>query len=395
MDYNFSDKISAVQPSAIREIFKMTLDPKVISFAAGNPSPDAFPSGAIAKLSSEILENTPVAALQYSFTEGHPPLRKLMKEFVANHYGIGNTLDELIIVSGAQQGIELSCKILCNEGDTIICEDPSFVASLNAFKSYSTNVVGIELEEDGINITALEKALVEAPHTRFIYVIPNFQNPTGKTMSYEKRKKVYELAKKYQVLIVEDNPYGDLRFEGEDIPSIKSMDTEGIVIYVGSFSKILSPGMRVGYVLAPEPIIAKMVVAKQCADVHTNILAQMICESFMTTYDLHEHIQGLKTIYGRKCKLMLQEMDKHFAKSVTYTRPEGGLFIWATLPEGIDMMDFCKKAGMEYKVAIVPGSAFTVKDGAPTQSFRLNFSMPSDEQIIKGIKILGELTHTI
>ncbi len=395
MKYNFSDRISALQPSAIREILKMSSDPQVISFAAGNPAPDAFPTEAIAEISKQVLEQNPIGALQYSLTEGYPLLRDALKDFTFSHYGVGKAFDELIIVSGAQQGIELTCKVLCNEGDTIICEDPSFIGSLNSFRSYNTHLVGVSMEEDGISTTALEKAIQDNPSAKFIYVIPNFQNPTGKTMSLEKRKSVYELAKKYSIMILEDNPYGDLRFEGEDLPSIKSMDTEGLVIYVGSFSKVLSPGMRVGYLIAHQELVSKIVVAKQCADVHSNILAQIICERFMANYDMAAHIARLKEIYKHKCKLMLSEMDKHFSECVTYTRPEGGLFIWCTLPAGVDMVEFCKRAVSEYKVAVVPGSAFTVIEGASTQDFRINFSTPTDEQIIKGIEILGKMTKEL
>lgn len=395
MKYRFSDRISALQPSAIREILKLSSDPSVIPFSAGNPAPEAFPTEAIATISNKILAQNPIEALQYSLTEGYPALRDCMKDFTFSTYNIGKPFDELIIVSGAQQGMELTCKALCNEGDTIICEDPSFIGSLNAFRSYNTHLVGIPMEEDGLQVELLEKALKENGNTKFIYVIPNFQNPTGKTMSLAKRQAVYQLACQYDVMILEDNPYGDLRFEGEDLPSIKSMDEEGRVIYVGSFSKVLSPGMRVGYLIAHETLVSKIIVAKQSSDVHTNILAQIICERFVTDYDMNGHLEKLRAIYKHKCQLMLSEMDKHFANCVTYTRPEGGLFIWCTLPEGVDMKAFCTKAVTEYKVAVVPGSAFSVTEGSPTQCFRLNFSTPTDEQIIKGIEILGKLTHTL
>lgn len=395
MEYNFSDKIASLQPSAIREILKMASEPSVISLSAGNPAPEAFPVEAIRQISQDILANEPIAALQYSVTEGYPALRQTMKTFCLERYGIGKSFDELIIVAGAQQGIELTCKVLCNEGDTVICEDPSFIGSLNAFRSYHTHLVGVPMDEEGMKLEALEEALKQNPNTKFIYVIPNFQNPTGKTMSLEKRKGIYALACQYDVMILEDNPYGDLRFEGEDIPSIKSMDEEGRVIYVGSFSKVLSPGLRVGYLMAPAPIVSKVVVAKQCADVHTNIWSQLICEKFVTGYNMTEHLQKLKAIYKHKCHLMLEQMDQHFSEKVTYTRPQGGLFIWASLPEGVDMTAFCKRAVTEYKVAVVPGSAFSIVEGTPTQAFRLNFSTPTDEQIIKGIQCLGKMTQSL
>lgn len=392
MDYIFSQKVSQLQPSAIREILKFTSDPSVISFAAGNPAPEAFPVEEVNKISKEVLTENPILALQYNITEGYTPLRNTLKKLMEERGCFDPERDDLIITSGAQQANELSCKVLCDEGDTLICEAPSFIGSLNSFKSYKTNIIGVELENDGINIEKLEETLKANPKTKLIYLIPNFQNPTGNTMSFEKRKAAYELAKKYGAVILEDNPYGDLRFAGENVPSIKTFDKDGIVIYTGTFSKILAPGLRVGYVVAPKEIIQKIVVCKQVADVHTNIWAQVICEKFLEEYDLEEHLAKIRKVYERKCNLMLDLMDKHFSKKIEYTRPQGGLFIWATLPQGSDMPAFCKKAVQDYKIAVVPGNAFTVNDTDPTTSFRLNFSTPTDEQITKGCEILGKMT---
>ena len=294
MDYKFSNKVTGLKASAIREILKFTSVPGVISFAAGNPAPEAFPTEKIAELSAELLRDDPVLAMQYSITEGYTPLREFLKSWMESRKCFDPNTDDLIITSGAQQANELACKVLLNEGDTLICESPSFIGSLNAFKSYNVNLVGVELEEDGINLEKLEEVLKNEKNVRILYLIPNFQNPTGRTMSLEKRKAVYELACRYDFMILEDNPYGDLRFAGKHIPSIKSMDAEGRVIYSGTFSKILSPGFRTGYVSAPAPIIQKIVVCKQVADVHSNIWAQVMCHRFMTSVDL----------------------DKHFAKSV-------------------------------------------------------------------------------
>jgi 2-aminoadipate transaminase len=302
-------------------------------------------------------------------------------------------MDELIITSGAQQGNELSCKVLLNEGDTLLCESPSFIGSLNAFKSYSVNLVGVDMDEDGINLEKLENALKTEKNVRMLYLIPNFQNPTGRTMSLAKRKAVYELARKYDFIILEDNPYGDLRFAGEDIPSIKSMDTDGRVIYTGTFSKILSPGFRVGYVSAPAEIIQKIVVCKQVSDVHSNIWAQVVCHRFMTSVDLDEHFAGLRRIYREKCGLMCSMIDSGFSKKITYTKPEGGLFIWCTLPEDCDMPTFCKKAVQDFKIAVVPGNAFCIHESDKTSSFRLNFSTPTNQQIVDGMEILGKMTR--
>lgn len=396
MDYQFSERIKTIKASAIREIFKLTADPSVISFAAGNPSPDAFPVKAIAEITADIFANEPVEALQYNITEGYLPLRNYLKEnLLANMNCYNPDLDDVITVTGGQQGVDLVCKVLCNEGDTVLCENPSFVGALNAIKAYKTNLVGIDLEEDGLNLEQLEHALKTEKNVKLLYVIPNFQNPSGITTSLEKRKAIYALCKQYGVLILEDNPYGMLRFEGEDVPNIKSMDKDGIVIYDGSFSKLLSPGMRVGFLSLPKEISAKVVVAKQVNDVHTNILAQMTCHRFVTKYDFDAHIARLRELYRHKCGLMLEQLDKHFDKSTTYTRPQGGLFIWGTLPEHVDMMQFCRDA-VAKKVAVVPGSAFLPhEETMVSHSFRMNFSMPSDEQIETGIRILGEMTHNL
>ncbi|WP_040196070.1 PLP-dependent aminotransferase family protein [Candidatus Soleaferrea massiliensis] len=390
MQYQFSNRISSLQPSVIREILKFTADPNVIAFAGGNPSAQAFPVTKVADITADILKNDPITALQYSVTEGYTPLRDKLKDLMRTRYQVGTDDDDLIIVSGAQQGVDLTTKCLCNEGDTVICESPTFIGSLNSFRSYNVNLVGVEMEDDGIHVGKLEQALKENPNTKFLYLIPNFQNPSGITMSLEKRKAVYALAKQYGVMILEDNPYGDLRYSGEDIPSIKSMDTDGIVIYCGSFSKILSPGLRVGFVVANKQPLSKIIVAKQVADVHTSILSQLISYKFLTECDLDEHFDKLREIYRAKCQLMLSQMDAQFEGKVTYTRPEGGLFIWCTLPAGSDMMQFCKDAVLQ-NVAVVPGNAFTMREDDPTTSFRMNFSTPSDENIIKGVEILGKL----
>ena len=294
-------------------------------------------------------------------------------------------------MSGAQQGIEISCKVLCNKEDIVVCENPSFVGSLNSFKSYGVNLLGITLEHDGICLEELEEALKNNKNIKMIYLIPNFQNPTGFTMSLEKRKAVLELAKKYNVMILEDNPYGDLRFKGNHIPSIKSMDTEGRVIYCGSFSKILSPGLRVGYIVADKDFLQKVVICKQCSDVHTSMLSQLICNEFLQRVDYQKHISKLQQIYKNKSDLMLRELNDKLSDKLEYAKPEGGLFIWCTLPDNIPMDDFCKKAVQEKKVAVVPGKAFLPQDNLSTQSFRINYSTPTDEEIIKGVSLLKEL----
>lgn len=400
MKYTFSDKIANLKPSAIREILKAPSDAETISFAAGNPAPESFPVEALARLAADIFQHSSTVALQYGVTDGYGPLREMVAQRQKEVFHIGKSVadgdafdDTTIIVSGGQQGIELACKILCNEGDVVLCEDPTFVGALNAFRSNGARTVGIPLHEDGIDTDVLEQTLQNTPNVKLIYLIPTFQNPAGMTSTYENRARVYDIARKYGVMIFEDNPYGELRFAGEEIPTIKSMDTEGLVIYGSTFSKILSAGMRVGFVVAPEEVASKMVVAKQSEDVHTNLFFQMLCYKFMTECDLDAHIQKIRDIYGHKCALMLKGLEAEMPSSVTFTRPEGGLFIWVTLPEYVDMDAFLK-ATVAAKLRVVPGVTFLCDQTASSHAFRLNYSTPSDQQIVEGIQRLGQVVHS-
>lgn len=393
MDYKFANRVQALKPSVIREILKYTSDPEIISLAAGNPASEAFPVKEVAEISAKIFNENPIDALQYSVTEGYTPLRNRLKERMQNKYNSFNPdIDELIVTSGAQQAIELTTKSLCNEGDVIICESPSFIGSLNAFRSFGARLRGVDLESDGMNLTQLENVLKEEPNAKMIYIIPNFQNPSGITTSFEKRKAIYELAKKYGVIILEDNPYGEIRIDGEDVPNIKSLDTEGIVVYAGTFSKILSSGMRVGWCIAPKALCSKIIVCKQTSDVHSNIWAQMVAEKYMADYDLDAHIQSIKVLYKNKMNLMLDQLKKNMPEGFTWHVPQGGLFVWCTLPDSIDMMEY-STAAVQNKVAVVPGNAFLTDENEPCHAIRLNFSTPSDEKIIKGIEILGQVAR--
>lgn len=387
----FSDKVAGVAPSAIREILKFTADPEVISFAAGNPSPEAFPVDTIAKLSAEIFASEPINALQYSVTEGYMPLRKWIETDLRGK-GMFSDNDMVIVTAGAQQAIETTAKILCNEGDVILCEDPSFVGSLNAFRSYGVKLVGVPTDEDGILPERLEAALTANPKTKFLYTIPNFQNPTGNTTTLERRRAILELCEKHSVYILEDNPYGDLRFAGEPVPSFKELDKNSVVLYAGTFSKTLAPGLRVGYLCGSSEIVQKAVVGLQTSTVHTNIWAQMLAYKFVTTVDYGAHLKRLQDIYRRKCARMLDDLHKSMPDCVTYSNPQGGLFIWATVPDKYDMNAFCTEA-VHRKVAVVPGNAFLADESMISHSFRLNFSTPTDEQLDRGTEILGKVAH--
>lgn len=387
MEFIFSNRTAGVEPSAIREIFKSLTDPSIISFAGGNPNPLSFPAKELSEIAAELF--TDPSCLQYGITEGYAPLIETVRKRCRDKFGIGGDGDAAMIVSGGQQGIDLCARVLLNEGDTVLCEEPSFIGALNSFRSYGAKTVGIPMENDGIDICAYEALLKNEKRVRLVYLIPTFQNPSGKTTSLEKRRAVVELSEKYGVPVLEDNPYGELRFRGSDIPTMKSMDWSGNIIYCSSFSKLLSPGMRVGYVIGDKKLMAKMAVAKQSADVHTNLFFQMLCDRYINGYDLDGHIRAICDLYRGKCDLMLDSLDRYCGGKFEYTRPDGGIFIWCTLPDGLDGAEFTKIA-VKNKVAVVPGQTFANDPKKQVCGFRLNYSMPSDEDIVKGIKILSD-----
>ena len=389
MGISVSEKFANMKPSATREILKATSDPSVIAFAGGSPAVDAFPCEEVKRLSAEILEENPVSALVYGVSEGYEPLRNTVREWLKKRNNIGTDDDTIIITAGGTQVMDITTRIMTDKGDTIICEEPSFIGSLNAFRSHGCKLKGVPIDSDGMNIDELEKEIKECPDAKFIYTIHNFQNTGGTTLSLEKRKAMYRLAKENGLLILEDDPYGNLRVDGEDVPSIKSLDTDGIVIYAGSFSKILAPGIRVAYAVVPNYLAQAFTIGKQVSDVHTGVLNQMIVERWFEEYDVDVHIEEIRKIYRKKLNLMCDCLDKN-CPEINYVRPQGGLFLWAKLPDNVDMLDYCKRL-VENKVAVVPGTAFMIDDEAPCQYIRMNFSTPSDENIVKGIEIMAQV----
>ncbi len=394
MKYTISDRMSTLKGSAIREIFKYAADPEVISLAGGNPDPALFPGEKLAAIAEEMLREKPVLSLQYGITEGYGELRDAIKDRIKRIENIGTDNDELIVVSGGQQGIELTAKVLLNEGDTVIVEEPSFIGATNAFRSYGAHLVGVPMDGDGMNMEALEKAIGENKNVKLIYTIPTFQNPMGVTMSMEKRKQLYEIAKKNNVLILEDNPYGELTFDGTKTPTVKSMDTDGIVLYSGSFSKILAPGLRLGFLCANKELIQKIVIGKQVSDVHTPMLSQLLACEYMKRYSIDDAIKVMRTTYAHKCKTMLDAIDEFFPKSVKCIHPGGGLFIWCDLGGNVDTLALSKKA-IEQKVVYVPGNTFMVDMDKPCSALRLNYSTMNDEKIVEGIRRLGKVFSSI
>ena len=386
--YAFSHKMAALQPSAIREILKATSVPGMIPFAAGNPSAEAFPTEEIRRITDGILRDQPLAALQYGITEGYAPLIEQVRKMASERADAVRDEDGILITAGAQQAIELFAKCILNEGDVLLTESPSFIGSLNSFRSLGGVLRGVPMEADGLSVEALEAALKQEPHPKFLYTIPNFQNPSGATMSLQKRRALLELAEKYDILVLEDNPYGELRFDGEDIPTLKSLDPYGRVMYVGSFSKVLAPGLRLGYAIGPKALIAKMTVAKQGEDVHTALLPQMIAERFLAETDFAAHVERLRNLYRAKAHRMLDGMKANLPAEITWVRPEGGLFVWCRLPNRTDMLGYVRRA-VEKSVAVVPGTAFLTDQNEVSHSIRLNFSTPTDEQIDHGLEILG------
>ena len=394
MSYELSKKFASLKPSAVREILKATSQPGMIAFAGGSPAVEAFPCEEVKIISNEILSENPVSALVYGVSEGYEPLRIQVRDWLKRRENVVSDDDEIIITSGGTQVMDIATRVLTSEGDTIICEDPSFIGSLNCFRSHGCKLAGVPIDADGMNIEALEKVIKSNPNAKFIYTIPNFQNPGGTTLSLEKRKKMYALAKENDLVIVEDNPYGNLRVEGEDVPAIKSMDTDGIVIYAGSFSKILAPGIRVAYAVVPKKIAGAFTIGKQVSDVHSGVLNQMIVSRWFDEYDVDAHIENIRKIYRRKLNLMCDCLDEYCGDFIKYVRPQGGLFIWAELPEDVDMLEYVNKL-IERNVAVVPGTAFMTDDTKPRRYIRLNFSTPSDEDIIKGVKIMGEIAKQV
>ena len=388
----YSFLASQAEASAIREILKLVQKPEVISLAGGLPDPATFPAEEIRGIVNKILSNNSAQVLQYGTTEGLPGLRKSILEFLSTD-GIKGNLENIIITSGSQQGLDLVGKVFLSPEDVAIVELPSYLAALSAFRSYGGELVGIPMEEEGMQMDLLEEKLTqlkeEGKKVKFIYTISNFQNPAGVTMSLSRRKKILKIAQKFNLFIVEDNPYEKLRFEGESIPSIYSLDTDGRVISLGTFSKILCPGLRLAWMLGNKEIIGKLALLKQATDLCTNILSQSIAYEYFQLGKFTENIEGNIDIYREKRDAMLDALERYFPPQATWTKPQGGFFIIATLPDYIDTGEMMIEAVKE-NVAYVPGSPFFANGGGKN-TMRLAFCYPSPEEIEEGIKRIGKV----
>lgn len=393
MAFRLANRMNNLKASEIRELLKLAEMPEIISFAGGMPAPELFPIKEMEFVTKKVLEDEGKFALQYGPTEGYKPLRKIIAEQRMVVSGVKVDESNILITSGSQQGLDFTGRIFLDKDDIVICESPSYLGAINAFKAYEPKFVEIPMDDNGMIMEELEKALEKYPNAKFIYTIPDFQNPTGKTLSVDRRKRMVELAEKYNIPIIEDNPYGELIYEGEVLPSIKSFDKKGLVVYLGTFSKTFCPGLRIGWVCADHEILSKYIIVKQGADLQTNSMSQREAAIFMQNYDLNEHVNKIKQVYKKRRDLMLETMEKEFPKSCTFTHPKGGLFTWVTLPEGLNaakILEICLKEN----VAFVPGGSF-FPNGGHENHFRLNFSNMTEEKIVEGIKRLGKVLRSL
>ena len=386
MALRYAKRFDGVTGSAIRDIFKLLKNPEIISFAGGNPANSALEADVISQLAQEVLAQNGVQLLQYGQTEGYAPLRESAAEFF-RHNGVEVRPDELLPVTGSQQALDLICKALLDPGDAMLVESPTFLGALQAMRTYSARVESIATDEQGVIPEAAEEA-IRAHHPKLMYIIPTFQNPTGVTLSLERRKALAELANRYGVILAEDDPYRDLRYAGEPLPAIKSFDEGGWVVYLASFSKLISPGMRVGAAICNPVLMRKLVIGKQSTDVHTTSFTQAIVDLYLRKNLLLPHIERICKSYKRQLDAMLDGFQ-YFPAGVTHTAPEGGLFVWAALPEGQSALSLFDRA-VENNVAFVPGTHF-YPEGGHENTFRLNFSNSPVDVIETGMKRLGGL----
>jgi len=384
----FSRRMNNMKASEIREILKLTQQPEIISFAGGLPAPELFPVEHMEVVSKKVITELGREALQYSTTEGYNPLR----QHIANRMSkmkIKVSFENILITSGSQQGLDFSGKVFLDPDDIVVCESPSYLGAINAFKAYECQFREVKTDDHGMILEDLEKTIQENKNVKFIYVIPDFQNPSGKTWSLERRQGLIEIAKKYDLVIVEDNPYGELRYEGDHLPAVKSLDTDGRVVFLGTFSKTFAPGLRIGWVCAEDKLLDKYIMVKQGSDLQTSSMSQRELAVYLDDYSLDDHIDKIISVYKKRRNLMLETMESHFPKSAKYVTPEGGLFIWVELPKNIDTKELMKKA-VEEKVAFVPGASF-FPNSDTRNTMRLNFSNMDEENIVIGIKRLGQL----
>jgi 2-aminoadipate transaminase len=390
MQLRFASRVQKVQSSAIRDLLRYGTDPSIISFGGGYPDPSLFPAEKLRTLYDSLLSNDAARALQYTVSDGIPALRAQIAQRMVED-GTACSIDDVLVLQGAQQGLDLVAKMMLEAGDTVIVEDPTFLGATIAFNVFEPSYATVRMDDEGMDVEHLEQVLRSNPRAKMIYTVPDFQNPTGVTLSLARRRRLIELANQYDILVLEDSPYRALRFEGSHIPTLKSLDTEGRVVYLGTFSKILAPGLRLGWAVASGEVLAKLGRLKLAADTQCSTLNMMAASMFLDRYVINEHIAEVCGAYKRKRQLMFDVLESTFPKSVRYTRPDGGLFTWLSFPEGFDTAKFMVEHALpEAKVVYVPGAPFFA-GAAETNHARFNFSALPEEQLVAGMERLGRL----
>ena len=393
----FSQRAKRMKASEVRELLKLIQKQEIISFAGGLPNPEAFPVDKINEIVCDLLRTIPNKVLQYESTEGTPMLREVLAERLKRVWGIDGDKDNMVITAGSQQALDLLGNIIIDAGSSIILEAPTYLAAINAFRLYEPSITSIPLDDDGMQVDKMEEALDDmrrwGVHPRFFYVIPTFNNPAGVCLSLSRRKKVLDLAHEYDFIIIEDDPYGELRYSGEALPPLKALDKEDRVVYLGTFSKTLAPGFRIAWAFGPKAIVRKMVVAKQAVDLCSPTFNQYIAAEYLKRGYIDQHLKNIIALYGRKQRLMLKSMDEFIPKEyVRWTRPDGGMFLWATLDRSVDTAQMFP-AAIAQNVAYVTGQPFFA-DGSGKNSMRLNFTYPSDDNIVEGVRRLANVIKT-
>jgi 2-aminoadipate transaminase len=389
---NFAERMANVKASEIRELLALTAKPEIISFAGGLPAPELFPVDDMQAAIDAVMKEGGKSAMQYGTTEGAPRLREQIAERLLAKNNIRTDIKNILMTAGSQQGLDFAARLFVNPGDVIIMESPSYLGAINAFKLSQPNFVEVPTDENGMIMEELEKVLATTPNVKLIYVIPDFQNPSGRTWPLERRKQFMEIINKYEIPVLEDNPYGELRYKGEYQPALKSMDEKGLVIYLGTFSKILAPGLRLGWIVANDEYINKFNLIAQASVLQTSTFNIAVVSKYIDMFDLDAHVAEIRETYKHRCALMVDSMKKYFPAGVKFTDPDGGLFTWAELPEYINTKVMATQA-LEEKVAYVPGAGF-FPNGGNDHCMRLNYSCMPDERIIEGIKRLGKVIES-
>ena len=385
--FKFSKRVPADGTDAVGAILQAAADPQIISFAGGLPAPELFPVEAMKAAVDKVFTTHGQEAMQYGAAKGVTALRELIQKHVKEKEDVDAVLDNVLVTTGSEQVLDLVGKAFINPGDTVLVEQPTYLCALDVFKTYGANFAGVVMDEQGMKMDALEEALKSHPNTKLIYTVPNFQNPTGRTMAADRRKKLAELAAKYDVYVLEDNPYGEIRFAGQHVPAVKSFDKTGHVFYMSTFSKTLAPGFRLGWVVADKTVVDKLTVLKQSADLHTDNLVQYAVAQFFADNDVDAHVKEISDLYGKRKQLMVDGIKKYFPAGVKYTDPEGGMFLWVEVP-GVDDTVALFKECLKHNVAFVPGEPFFASKAQPG-TFRLNYSNAQEDKIKAGMKQLG------